>query len=482
MMDWGAAAELLVIRIELLVICYFLIVNGFYFVLLVASVVDLRQQILTTRYEPFWPVVDSSIAPKITMLVPASDEEASIVSTVGALLTLSYPNIEVIVVNDGSVDRTLQVLSEAFDMMPVHPVFRRTIPTASIKGIYRSSKHENLIVADKLDAGKADALNAGLNLATGSLVCAIDADTLIERDALQRMVRPFLRRDDVVAAGATVRVVNGSTVREGRVIDIRAPTHPLAAIQVVEYLRGFLFGRLGWNRLGGNLVISGAFGLYRHYALMAVGGYNAETVSEDMELVVRLRRHGYESGEVWNTTFIPDPVAWTQVPETLRGLGRQRDRWHRGLGGVLWRHRIVFLNPRYGAMGLVVYPYFLLLEFIAPVVEVLGLLGVAVGLLAGIFEPSFAILFFLVAYGLGAALSLLTLGVEALSFHRYERFRDVIYLVGAALIENLGYRQLNVLWRLRGILNLVRGQMQWGVVDRAGFASGHPERRLEQNE
>lgn len=471
-MDWIGAAELLVVRIELAVIVYFLIVNGFYFVLLTSSFIELREQILTTRYEPTWPVLGSAIAPDLSLLAPAFNEEATIVSSVEALLSLSYPALEVVVVNDGSTDSTLEVLEAHFDLVPIHPVVHRRLDSAPVRGIYRSRTSPGLTVVDKEGGGKSDALNAGLNITAGELVCAIDADTLIERDALQRMVRPFLQSEEVIAAGGTIRVANGCTVRAGRVVSVGAPSNPLAAIQVVEYLRGFLFGRLGWNRLGGNLIISGAFGLYRRDALLAVGGYSADTVSEDMELVVRLRRRGYETGQPSKVTFVPDPVAWTEVPETLRGLGRQRDRWHRGLGGVLWRHRAVCLNPRYGAMGLIVYPYFLLLEFVAPIVEVLGLLAIALGISAGILDLSVAVLFFLVAYGLGTALSLLTLGIEAMSFHRYERFRDVAALVGWALVENFGYRQMNVIWRMRGIVNLLRGRTDWGVIRRAGFHAG----------
>jgi len=349
-------------------------------------------------------------------------------------------------------------------------VFEERIETQPVRGVYRSRSHASLVVVDKQNGGKADALNAALNFASGDLVCSIDADTLIEPDALQRMVRPFLTRDDVVAAGGTVRVANGSTIRDGRILDMRCPRHPIAGFQVVEYLRAFLFGRLGWNRLGGNLIISGAFGLFRRDSVLAIGGYARDTVGEDMELVLRLRRKGYEDGGPSEAGFVPDPVAWTEVPESARVLGRQRDRWHRGLADVLVRHRSMFLNETYGAMGSVGYPYFLFVELLAPVVEMIGLIGAVVGLIIGAINVPFAILFFLLAYGYGILLSVFTLLMEELSYHRYKRIRDIARLLGWVFLENLGYRQLTVIWRLRGIVKYLMGRKDWGKMERRGLS------------
>jgi cellulose synthase/poly-beta-1,6-N-acetylglucosamine synthase-like glycosyltransferase len=243
----------------------------------------------------------------------------------------------------------------------------------------------------------------------------------------------------------------------------------LAGIQVVEYLRAFLFGRLGWNRLGGNIIISGAFGLFQRDAVLDAGGYLHDTVGEDMELVLRLKRLSYERGGPGKIAFVPDPVAWTEVPESLKSLGRQRDRWHRGLADVLWRHRRMLLNPRYGITGLLVYPYYAFVELLAPVIEAVGLIGLAFGLVFGIVDWNFAALFYLTAYGLGTALTAFTLILEDVSFHRYDSFRDRVLLFWWALLENVGYRQLTVYWRLRGLWKFIRGRKDWGVMDRKGF-------------
>ncbi|MGI8983855.1 MAG: glycosyltransferase family 2 protein [Acidimicrobiales bacterium] len=476
----GDFARAVLITFDWVVLGYFLVVNTVYLLLLASAAVEMRGHLLTARAERRWRVLQSDVAPTISVLAPAHDEATTIAASVSAMLGLAYPNLEVVVVNDGSTDATVQVLIDTFALVPVHPVFHTSVETQPVTGLYRSATHPNLILVDKANGGKADALNAGLNVAAGRLVCAIDADTIIEPDAMQRMVRPFVTHDDVVAAGGTIRIINGSEVRNGRVTDLRVPRRALAGFQVVEYLRAFLFGRLGWNRLGGNLIISGAFGLFDRQATADAGGYVHDTVGEDMELVVRLRRRSYEQGAPKRISFIPDPVAWTEVPESLRGLGRQRDRWHRGLSDVLNRHRRLFFNPRYGATGLVVYPYFVIVELLAPVVEALGLLGLAAGLLLGAVDVSFAMLFFLVAYGFGIVLATFTLALEEVSFHRYGRLGDRALLGFWALFESLGYRQFTVVWRLRGIWKFLRKRTDWGVMQRRGFEAASSAPPAEQ--
>lgn len=468
-MSWIDLARLVLVDLDWVILVYFLLVNSFYGLQLVSAMWEMRQHILRTRGENHWRVLSSEVAPSISMLAPAYNEAATIAESVRGFFALQYSNLEVVVVNDGSRDDTMDVLKKEFGLVPIHTIYWRRIETRPIRALYRSARYPNLVVVDKENGGKADALNAGLNIATGELVCAMDADTLIESDALQRIVRPFLMGNDVLAAGGTIRIANGSVVRAGRVVECRVPRRPLAGFQVVEYLRAFLFGRLGLNRLGGNLIISGAFGLFRRDALIATGGYARDTVGEDMELVLRLRRHGYETGGPHRVDFIPDPVAWTEAPETARILGRQRDRWHRGLADVLWRHRGLLFNPRYGAMGMLIFPYYFVVELIAPVVEALGLIGLAVGLIAGAVNLPFAFLFFLCAYGYAMTLTTGTLLGEEINYHRYEGVRNRLFLILWALLESLGYRQMTVYWRLRGLIKYLRRKSDWGMMERRGF-------------
>src|SRR5258705_1938951 len=446
----SAIVSQILVRGQFVVLLYFLAVNGWYLILLVSSLLEMRRHMLVIANESRYLLLSSTLSPTISILAPAFNEEATIEGSLRALLALQYPRLEVIVISDGSKDRTVEVVIERFDLVPVKTIYEQRIKTKPVRSLYRSSTYPSLVVVDKENGGKADALNVGLSFARGELVCAMDADTLIEADGLQRMVRPFLYATDVVATGGTIRVVNGSEVKFGRVVKTAVPPSLLAGVQVVEYLRAFLFGRLGWNRLGGNIIISGVLGLFQREAVVDAGGYLHDTVGEDMELVLRLKRLSYEHGGPGRIAFVPDPVAWTEVPESAKSLGRQRDRWHRGLADVLWRHRRMMLNPRYGITGLFVYPYYAFVELLAPVIEAAGIIGLALGLLFGIVDWNFAGLFYLTAYGLGTALTAFTLILEDLSFHRYDSFRDRVLLFWWALLENLGYRQLTVYLRLRG--------------------------------
>lgn len=463
----------LLAALEWTVLIYFACLNCVYLLLLVSAGRSLARQLGATWLEPLERLLSSRVMPRISVLAPAYNESATVVDSVRALLTLRYPSIEVVVVNDGSTDDTLTVLQREFELTPIHPIVRVQVDSKPIRGLYRSPLYPSLVVVDKPNGGKADALNAGLNVATGALVCAADADTLIEPDALLKMIRPFIERDDVVAVGATIRVVNASIVRAGRVVQPRVPRSYLAGVQTMEYLRAFLFGRLGWNHLGGNLIISGAFGLFQRERMLSAGGYLHGTVGEDMEIVARLRRLGVEQGAAHRVEFVAHPVAWTEVPESLHTLGAQRDRWHRGLADVLWRYRRLIGRPRYGVLGMVVLPYFLLAELLAPVVEAIGLLGLAVALPLGAVDGSFAAMFFLVAYGIGLLLNVFTLLLEEHGLRRYERVDDRLRMLPWAVLESLGYRQLTVIWRLRGLIRFLRGRTDWGSMTRRGFATEH---------
>jgi cellulose synthase/poly-beta-1,6-N-acetylglucosamine synthase-like glycosyltransferase len=455
--------------VQWVILAYFLIINCVLTALLVSAARELRCHRLEVWREGSWRLLGSEVAPRVSVLAPAYNEGVTVTASVRSLLSLQYPNLEVVVVNDGSTDETLATLARDFDLVSIRPVQQRGIETAAVRGIYRSREHPGLVVVDKVNGGKADALNAGLGVARGELVCAIDADTIIQTDALLRMVRPFLAGPDVIAAGGTIRVVNGSRVAAGRVVAEHAPYRALPGFQAVEYLRAFLTGRLGWNRLGGNLVISGAFGLFRRDATIAAGGYEHETVGEDMELVARMRRHARSAGRPDRVSFIPDPVAWTEVPESLRSLGRQRDRWHRGLADVLWRHRVMVLNPRFGVLGMFVVPYFLFIELLAPVVEAAGLLLLVLALVVGAVDAQFAVLFLAVAYGYGFLLTLYATVLDEWTYRGYGGLRERLVLLGFGLVEGLGYRQLTVIWRLRGLWSFMRGNREWGQMARAGF-------------
>ena len=361
-------------------------------------------------------------------------------------------------------------LVRAYDLYEVPPAIQRTLPTATIRAVYRSRTHSRLLVIDKDNGGKADSLNAAINAARFPYVIACDADTLIEPDALMRLARPFLLGREIAAIGGTIRVVNACTVEMGRVVDARVDSRWLPGCQTVEYLRAFLFGRLGWNRIGGNLIISGAFGLFARKYLLAIGGYQTGNVTEDMDLAVRLHIHLREHGIKADMPFIPDPVAWTEVPTSTKILHRQRERWHRGLIGTIWERRRLLFNPRYGSVGMVALPFFAFGEMVAPIVELLGYLGLILGLWLGAVNVPFAIAFLAVAVGYGILLSMWAIVLEEVTFRRYSARGDLRRLLFYTLIEGLGYRQLTVFYRLHAFWKVMRGDRGWGVMQREGFA------------
>jgi cellulose synthase/poly-beta-1,6-N-acetylglucosamine synthase-like glycosyltransferase len=450
------------------VLVYFLLLNGFYLLLYAVSFVEISDYARREVYSGIPELFTSSYAPPVSIIVPAYNEEATIAASVRSFLALHYPLFEVVVVNDGSKDRTVEVLREQFHLSESDQPIRLQLETKLIRAVY-ASPAERLILIDKENGGKADALNAGICAASYPFVCCIDADIILDEDALLRVARPMIESSQVVAVGGIIRVANGCEVESGRVVKIRTPRNPWANFQIVEYLRAFLAGRTGWSVLNAMLIISGAFGMFRRRDFIEAGGYAHDTVGEDMEVVTRMHRTLREKGESYRVTFVPDPVAWTEVPATLRVLRRQRDRWHRGLMDTLFRNRKMLLNPRYGTVGLLAMPYFFLFEFLGPVVEIFGYVAVPLSLWLGYLDVEFAVAFFLVAVGLGALLSVAAVFLEELRLNRYPRWVDVFKLTLYGILENFGYRQLNALWRAWAIVSFLRKNQSWGVMERQGF-------------
>jgi cellulose synthase/poly-beta-1,6-N-acetylglucosamine synthase-like glycosyltransferase len=412
----------------------------------------------------------SPLTPPVSVLAPAFNEEANVVENVRSLLMLDYPLFEVVLVNDGSSDRTLGRLIDAFDLRRSARSFERTLRCKPIREIYESPTYPNLVVVDKVNGGKADALNAGLNLSLYPIFCAIDADSILEPDALLRLVRPFVDAPGVtIAAGGVVRVANGCDIHGGRVHAVRLPRRALPLIQIVEYLRAFLFGRMGWSTGNSLLVISGAFGLFDKKAAVLAGGYATDSVGEDMELVVRMHRYRRERREAYQIGFVPDPICWTEAPESLRVLRRQRTRWQRGLIDTLLRHRSMIGRPRYGTVGMVSLPGFLVFEMISPLVELSGYVLLPLLWAAGLLSLSLAGTFFVLAIMYMVLVSALAILLEDLAFRRYSSVKDLARLLVAAVLENFGFRQLTVWWRVRAFAEYLRGDLSWGAMERRGM-------------
>ncbi|HEY8572282.1 glycosyltransferase family 2 protein [Phenylobacterium sp.] len=409
-------------------------------------------------------------APPITLLVPAYNEEMTIVESIRSLLALQYPSFEVVVVNDGSKDRTLEVITQAFELGPVQRSYELVAPHARIRSLYGTSNQPRLIVVDKENGGKADALNAALNLSRAPVVCSMDADSLLEPDALLRAVRPFIEDPErVIAVGGTIRIVNGCEISSGRVIRVGAPKNFLALLQTVEYLRAFLMARLAWSEAGCLMIISGAFGLFRRDAVMEVGGYSLKTVGEDMELVVKLHRHFRREKKAYRVAFMAEPVCWTEAPEDLTVLGRQRARWHRGALETFVRHAGMMGNPRYGRIGTLGFGYILLVDVLGPFIEIAGYLLIPAFWLLGILQTDYLFAFLAISFGFGIVISVGALALEETVLRRFPDVETLMTLMAAAIAENFGYRQLNNLWRLVGTWQFISRQHSWGTMTRRGF-------------
>ncbi len=445
---------------------YFIGTSLFYLLLNYLAVLRVFEHLAETALERF-SVSYTGLEPPISLLVPAYNEEQTIITTVYSLLQLEYPEHEVVVINDGSSDDTLDVLVREFDLEPTPDVYRRDLPTQEIRGLYRSRLYSNLRVVDKDNGGKADALNAGLNTARCPLFCSIDADSFLERQSLRRVALPFIEDSRTVAVGGTVRIANGCKVEDGCVTEPGLPRNPLALFQIVEYLRAFLFGRMGWAQMNSLLVVSGAFGLFHRGTVIEVGGYSTATLGEDMELTVRMHHHLCREGREYRITFVPEPICWTEVPEDLATLRKQRARWQRGLSESLWAHRSLMFRPGGGAVAWIGFPFMILVEWLSPIVEVVGYIYMAVGLAMGWVDLTVALVFLGVAVGFGTLLSVMGLVLEEMSFKVYTRAGEAMRLFAAAVIENFGFRQLMSLFRLIGTVQwLVGSRRQWGDMKR----------------
>lgn len=420
-------------------------------------------------------IVSATDIPSVTVIAPAYNEGLTIIENVKSLLSIQYPYYELILVNDGSKDGSLEKLIREFDLEKQDATFiTQPIPTASVKHIYRSrkSKYTNLSIIDKNNGGKADSINAGVNFATTELVLFTDVDCIIEQGAILKMVRPYLEEDDkeIIGCGGGIGVANDSIIKNGILHELRLPSRLIPMTQVVEYIRAFLLGRMAWSEVNGLMLISGAFGMYRRKRLIEVGGFNPRTVGEDLELCIRLRVHMENLKQPYKIVYLPETLCWTEAPPDYNILIRQRDRWARGLWETMSLHKKLFLNRKYGKMGLLYYPYWLLFEFGAPLVEFLGIICIIAFGLLGWINWSFAILLFLAAYLVGCVFSTIGIFMYIQNFDHYTKPKQVVELLLAAYLEPFYYHPILLFGQIKGYYKKIFGIASgWGNMTRKGF-------------
>lgn len=444
-----------------------------YSLLTLLAYFEVRSQRKRSFIDDYTYLRRSKLTPGISLLVPAHNEETTIVEAIKSHLRTNYPKYEVIIINDGSTDKTIEVLREEYKLKKIYRVIQTCIKTRKVKGYYISETEPNLVFIDKVNGGKADALNAGINAARYHYFMSIDADVILEKDAMLRVMKPLLENPEKnFAAGGIIRVANGCIVKKGEIKEIKLSRKPLPIFQVLEYIRAFTAGRAGFSKLKSLVIVSGAFGAFNTEQTRRIGGYEHKTVGEDMELLVRLHRRLRERKiKKYNIFFRAYPVCWTEVPETLRILGRQRNRWHRGLCDVISRHKRMIFNPRYGPIGLFSMPFFFLFEYLGPIIEMIGYIYLIYLTAFSIVDWPFFLAFLALAILWGMLLSVSAVLFEELNFKWYRKWYYIAVLIIFAIFENLGYRQLTVLWRIYGFYDFLRKKQAWGAMPRKGFQS-----------
>jgi cellulose synthase/poly-beta-1,6-N-acetylglucosamine synthase-like glycosyltransferase len=462
--------------IALLFLIYFTILNISYLVIFIFSYVGIKKYRKKIQLNNYMLIYQSRFTPPISLIVPAYNEEGSIIKNTNVFLSnFDYPEYEVIVVNDGSKDGTLLKLINEYECEIGDYPYKRTLMTKSVINIYTSRKYTNLKVIDKINGGKADALNVGINVSKYPYFGSIDADTILERNSYMKVIMPAINDPErVIATGGIIGVLNGSKIEENRVSEVKFPDNILAKFQVIEYLRAFLFGRYAWSIVNTLPIISGAFGLFKKSAVIECVGYSTEktkfhTVGEDMELVMKLHKYFREKKRDYRIVFVPDPLSWTEVPEDLKTLSNQRGRWHRGLMEVMWSNKKMLFNYKYGLLGMVAMPYYLIFEMAAPLIEIAGYIMLPYFYFKGLIELDIFLLFLIIAVLVGVLNSLLALFLEMITFRHYRRLKDIFEMALFAVLENFGYRHLTLLFRVKGIIKQIMGSKEWGKMKRKGF-------------
>lgn len=445
--------------VESFILLYFIGLNGVYLTLNILSLSGIARY-MQSRDVAGLPHLFSGFAPPVTIIVPAYNEEAHILDTLHSLFQHNYPEYEIVVVNDGSKDRTLDIMKKEYSLAPFPEAYRTRIHTKPVRAVYHSTVDPRLRVVDKENGGRGDAVNAGINIARYPWVCRVDADSILQKDSLMLIVQPLLEDPTVVASGGTVRVANGCRSKDGIFIEADLSRKPLVLFQIVEYLRAFLYGRMGWSPMNAHLIISGAFGIYHKETMVAMGGYRHDTMGEDMELIVRLHRVLSEQRKRYRITFVPEPICWAEVPDDLGRLKKQRIRWQIGLIESLMMNRRLLFHESGTFAGWFAFPFVLFFEWCGPLVETLGYVIVIVGFLTGYVTVQVFITFLILAVGFGVLLSTSALLLEEMSFHLYKKPWHVVALFAVSVVENFGYRQLNTVWRVIAVYQYLRDRIR----------------------
>jgi biofilm PGA synthesis N-glycosyltransferase PgaC len=448
---------------------YFIGVSLVYTIFFIAAAIPMIRRYRERPNEDVHSLLKSDSLPPITFIVPAYNEAKDITMTVRTMLSLSYRYKQIIIVNDGSTDDTLELLIQNFSLLEVPPLFDPKVPTELIKAYYKSDQYPDLLVIDKVNGGKADALNAGLNATKSDVHVCTDADTLIDNEALPYLVRPFLEDPLTLIVSSSICIANGCTFANNRILKYGFPKTMLVGFQVVEYLRGIFLDRMGLNWSKGALVVPGAFGLFKTNIIREIGGYSRDSIVEDMEIVMRLHKYMMDNKRDYHVTFIPDPIAWTEAPETISVLYKQRKRWYVGTSQCMWEYIGMMFNPRYKSIGMIVFPYYMFDKVVSPLVELSAYIVVGIGIYVGALDTYRVVLLGLIGWSFMSILTFLCILIEEFTFRKYPDVYSTLKLMLWTLLDSFTYHFLILAWKLRGLFFSKKQASTWHGTPREGY-------------
>ena len=479
-----------------------------YGMLAIMSLISIRRYMKKNATADLNILVESPLAPGISVIAPAFNESVTIVQNVRSLLTFNYPKFEVIIINDGSTDDTLEKLIEEFNLEHVDYAFRPKLNCQPILRVFKSNNaaYEKLMVIDKVNGkSKADASNAGINLSSYDYFLCTDVDCILEKDTLIKLIKPFMDEETtkikevgepceecgfqhikedfkrVIATGATLRMVNSCDVDGGLITRVRPPKRFLPRFQEMEYIRAFVLGKMGWDLINSVPNVSGGLGMFDKEIAIKAGGYDSKSFGEDMDLITRMCGLMRASDRKYSVRYVPETLCWTEGPTTLKVFGRQRSRWARGLAQIMSIHRKILFNPRFGRLGLIVFPYNFLFELMAPLVEFTGILYYIYLIWTGQINWPYAVILIIFVYTYSVMITTLALLWDQITFKYYKTWGEVIGLCTMAFFEPFVYHPLILFFSLKGYFNFVTGRKHvWGNMQRQGFGT-QQKKKIEPN-
>lgn len=447
----------------LLAIGSIFIASNFFYIFLVFS-----SYIVLKRNRPSW-FWSKPIQRPISLIVPAYNEEKNILESIKSFLKQKYEKFEIIIVNDGSVDKTSDKILSAYSFKQLDvDTTKQKLCHTKIESIYFNEEN-NILLINKANGGKSDALNCGIDFSNYEFISCVDADSIIKENAFATIMNEFSNQPNLMACGASIRVANGSLVKDGTVQKEGLSEKYVEVCQDLEYTRSFLMGRVGWELFNSTMIISGAFGIFKKHALLEIDGFDPESIGEDMDLIVRMHKHYLELNQDYKIGFIPDPLCWTEVPNNYKSLATQRNRWQRGLLSSILNGSRVLISPDVSFFSRFSIPYYLITEIISPLLEVLSYALIILGLLIGIIDLRIVMLFFSVSILFSMVLSLMAILFEESNFRKKNNVSEAFIILLGALLENFGYRQFMAYQRLKGVIDFYRKKSGWGKIDRKGL-------------